>query len=71
MQQVNVENLLQFSDVEMCKKFDTFCPVLSSALKGAMGGKDRKADGETPSDHSIRTMCYGAIYKARFVFFNF
>ena len=31
MQQVDVENLLQFSDVEMCKKLDTFCPVLSSA----------------------------------------
>ncbi|XP_066931077.1 uncharacterized protein [Clytia hemisphaerica] len=30
-----------------------------------MGGKHLKLDGESPSDHAIRTLCYGAILKAR------
>jgi len=65
MQPVDIENFLRFSDVDMCKKLDTFCPVLSSALKGAKGWRNRKESGESPSDHAIRTMCYGALFKAR------
>ena len=62
-----VESIVNFSDVESCKAVDARCPVLSSALKGAMGGKDRKPDGESSVDHAIRTLCYGAIFKSRLV----
>ncbi|XP_066924568.1 uncharacterized protein [Clytia hemisphaerica] len=61
-----VESIVNFSDAESCKAVDALCPVLSSALKGAMGGKDRKPDGESSVDHAIRTLCYGAIFKSRY-----
>ena len=63
----NIESVVNFSDVECCKKIDALCPVLSSALKGAMGGKDWKSEGESSSDLATRTLCYGAIFKSRSV----
>ena len=68
LEATDMESVVNFSDMESCKKVDALCPVLSSALKGAMGGKDRKPDGESASDHATRTLCYGAIFKARLVF---
>ena len=65
LQAIDMQSIVDFDDVETCKKVDTMCPILSSALKGAMGGKDRRIDAESPSDHAIRSLCYGAIHKAR------
>lgn len=67
LQAVDMKTIVNFDDVDACKNIDTLCPVLSSALKGAMGGKDQQIDGESPSDHAIRSLCYGAIFKARYV----
>lgn len=64
-----MDSVVNFSDTKSCKKVDALCPVLSSALKGAMGGRDRQPDGETPADHATRSLCYGAIFKARLVFY--
>ncbi|XP_066930033.1 uncharacterized protein [Clytia hemisphaerica] len=66
LEAADMESVVNFSDVESCKKVGALCPVLSSALKGAMGGKDRKSGGESASDHATRTLCYGAIFKARY-----
>lgn len=33
----DVQAVVNFDNVEACKKIDTLCPVLSTALKGAMG----------------------------------
>ena len=60
-----METVVNFDDVEACKKVDSLCPVLSHALKGAMGGKYLQTDGESHSDYAVRSLCYGAIHKAR------
>lgn len=65
LQAVDMESVVNFDDIEACKKVDSLCPVLSSALKGAMGGKHRQVDGESPSGYAVRTLCYGAVLKAR------
>jgi len=66
MQLDDMENLLNFNDKEMCEKIDSVCPVLSSALRGAMGGKNQLGESpESPNYFVIRTLCYGAIFKAR------
>lgn len=62
----DVDSVVNFDDVEACRKVDELCPVLSNALKGAMGGKHLKIVGESPLDHAVRTLCYGAILKARY-----
>ena len=63
----DVDSIVNFDDVEACKKVDELCPVLSNALKDAMGGKHMQSDGESHTDHAIRTLCYGAILKARYI----
>ena len=68
LQSVDNDSLLKFSDINLCKTIDAACPVLSNALKGAMGSKDRRReDGEPPANLAARTLCYGAIFKSRFV----
>jgi len=64
IESTDANDLIEFSDSKICKLIDEACPFLSSALRGAMGSKYT----ELSKENCARTLCYGAIYKCRFVF---
>ena len=61
MKGTNVDDLLKFNDVDFCKEIDRLCPVLSAALKGALGSKIEEA----PSSFAVQTLYYGALFRNR------
>lgn len=63
IESTDANDLIGFSDSKICKLLDESCPFLSSAIKGAMGSKPT----ESPREYCTRTLCYGALYKCRFV----
>ena len=57
---VDIQSLINFDDRRFCTEIDKLCPILSAALKGA------SAADNTVDKFGSRSLCYGALFKARY-----
>ena len=64
IKQTDIESLLNFSDSELAEEIGEICPVLSAALKGAMGSVNNRDKNEAKV---ARSTCYGTIFKIRYM----
>lgn len=58
---VDVKSLINFDDSELCLEFDSYCPVLSTAIKAAMGDFVKNVNNYGP-----RLQIFSTMFKTRY-----